>query len=458
MRFSDLAGRHVAVWGLGLEGTAVVRRLRALGLEPVIALPDAASAPSEEPRATFGAAAVSALEASEVVVKSPGVPVSSPLYRSLTDAGVEFTSATDLWLSSNSERAIGVTGTKGKSTTSSAIAHLLSAAGHPAEVAGNIGVSLLDAPECGTVVLEVSSYQAQSITVAPRVAVVTSLFPEHLPWHGSEEAYFADKLKLVSQGASDVFVCHEDGELVGRVEQTMAPDATLHLTRLPGMGFGTVGDGPRIARDPAIWAREKSGLTWEGVGNIPPEELPLMGLHNWRNLALALLTVAVILDISAGDPRAAALLDAVRTFAPLSHRMETVPSRDGRRWIDDSLATAPEAVVAALSVFPHEPVALILGGADRGLDMAPLAAYLRTRHAPVHLLLIGAAGARFGDEHASDLGHPVTVFGSMASAVDWGLSPANPAQVVLLSPGAPSFDEYTNYADRARHLRELIAP
>lgn len=437
MRFSDLADRRIAVWGLGLEGTAVVRRLRDLGHDPVIALPDAAAAPESEPEAAVGAAAVSALEAAEVIVKSPGVPVSSSLYRSLADGGVTFTSATDLWLSDNAARAVGVTGTKGKSTTSSAIAHLLSAAGHPAEVAGNIGVSLLDAPESGAVVLEVSSYQAQSITVAPRVAVVTSLFPEHLPWHGSEEAYYRDKLRLVSAGASIVVAPGADTRLVEMIRSVLPERAELHLT----------------GKSDGLWADE-AGLHWNGVGSIPAVELPLLGVHNAGNLALALLAASVA-DPSL-DP--AALLDGVRTFRPLEHRMETVPSRDGRRWIDDSLATAPEAVVAALSVFPAEPVALILGGADRGLDMAPLAAYLHTRHAPVHLLLIGAAGARFGDEHAADLGHPVTVFGSMADAVGWGLSPANPAQVVLLSPGAPSFDEYTNYADRARHLRELIAP
>lgn len=446
MRFSDLVGRRVAVWGLGLEGRAAVAALSAHGISAAVAESDADEA---------------VLRDAEVVVKSPGVPASSPLYASLLDAGVEFTSNTDLWLSENAERAIGVTGTKGKSTTSSAIAHLLEVLEEPVSLGGNIGVSLLDAAASGTVVLEVSSYQAQSITVSPRVAVVTSLFPEHLPWHGSEAAYFRDKLRLVSEGASLVVAPGHDRALVSRIIELLPARATLHLTHMPGTGITAVGDKPldvRMEPGRAIWAREKSGLTWDGVGSIPPDDLPLIGVHNAHNLALAVLTVAVALDISAGDPRAEALLAGVRTFRPLAHRMETVPSRDGRRWIDDSLATAPEAVVAALSVFGSEPVALILGGADRGLDLSPLAAYLRSRHAPVHLLLIGEAGARFGREHASGLGHPVLEFGRMADAVAWGLSPANPASVVLLSPGAPSFDEYRDYADRARHMCELIAP
>lgn len=442
MRFSDLSGRRVAVWGLGLEGRAAVSALAAHGISAAVAESDADEA---------------VLRGAEVIVKSPGVPASSPLYAELVAAGVEFTSNTDLWLSENAERAIGVTGTKGKSTTSSAIAHLLAAVGEEVSLGGNIGVSLLDAAASGTVVLEVSSYQAQSISVSPRVAVVTSLFPEHLPWHGSEEKYYADKLRLVSEGASHVIAPGHDRPLVDRILAAMPQDAALHLTH---MGNTSVVSNRDIRMDPgrAIWAREKSGLNWRDVGSIPPEELPLIGVHNAHNLALAVLTVAVALDISAGGPRAEALLAGVRTFRPLAHRMETVPSRDGRRWIDDSLATAPEAVIAALSVFESEPVALILGGADRGLDLSPLAGYLRSRHAPVHLLLIGEAGARFGREHASGLGHAVLEFGRMADAVAWGLSPANPASVVLLSPGAPSFDEYKDYADRARHMCELIAP
>lgn len=442
MRFSDLDGRRVAVWGLGLEGRSALAALEARGIDASVAESDADA---------------DVLRAADVVVKSPGVPVSSPLYASLVANGVAFTSNTDLWLSENAERAIGVTGTKGKSTTSSAIAHLLGVLGEEVSLGGNIGVSLLDSAPTGTVVLEVSSYQAQSISVSPRVAVVTSLFPEHLPWHGSAEAYFRDKLRLVSEGATHVIAPGHDQPLVDRILQVLPQDAALHLTH---RGNTSVLSNRDIRTDPgrAIWAREESGLVWEGVGTVPLTELPLIGTHNARNLALAVLAVAVALDIAAGDPRAAALLDGVRTFAPLSHRMETVPSRDGRRWIDDSLATAPEAVIAALSVFAQEPVALILGGADRGLDLAPLADYLRTRHAPVHLLLIGPAGARFGREHADGLGHAVLEFGRMADAVAWGLSVANPASVVLLSPGAPSFDEYKDYADRARHMCELIAP
>ena len=139
--------------------------------------------------------------------------------------------------------------------------------------------------------------------------------------------------------------------------------------------------------------------------------------------------------------------------------MEQIPSSDGRTWIDDGLATAPEAVVAALQAWAEDDVALIFGGADRGLDLAPLAAYLTTRPRPVDLLLIGPAGARFAAEHGDAVApHRCRTFGTLAEAVGWATSDANPARVVLMSPGAPSFDEFPDYRARSAALRSMVAP
>ena len=437
MRFSDLAGRKVVVWGHGLEGRAAAEHCRVLGIPYAVAVPDAEAVDPAHPELLPGARGVAALRAADVVIKSPGVPVTSPLYVELASAGVAFTSVLDLWLTDNAARAVGVTGTKGKSTTASAIGHLLSAVGEPSSVRGNIGRSLLE--ESGadeTVVVEISSYQAQALTVSPRIAVVTSLFPEHLPWHGSAERYFADKLKMVEHRPEHVVAPGLDARLVGMVRERLGPDTQLHLT------------GPG-----SVHADAQGDVVWPGVGRVRADELPVRGLHNAGNLALALLAARLVVDGRAGE-----LLDAARTFAPLRHRLEVIPSRDGRTWVDDNLATAPEAVVAALQAWPDDEVALIFGGADRGLDLGPVADYLRGRSAPVTMLLIGPAGARFGEEHGADLGvhrcHPCR---TLEDAVAWALSSQNGAQVVLMSPGAPSFDEYADYAARAEHLRALVA-
>jgi UDP-N-acetylmuramoylalanine--D-glutamate ligase len=173
-------------------------------------------------------------------------------------------------------------------------------------------------------------------------------------------------------------------------------------------------------------------------------ELPLLGLHNARNIALA----ARATELFGGT--APQVIEALGSFAPLPHRMEKVPSTDGRTWIDDSLATVPEAVVATLRTLPQQRVSVIVGGADRGLDYQPLLDYLRTR-TDITLVLIGPAGARIAAEWP--LPQAGTVFATFSEAMSWARSSANPADVVLLSPGAPSFDEFADYEAKSAAFR-----
>ncbi|WP_127480389.1 UDP-N-acetylmuramoyl-L-alanine--D-glutamate ligase [Nocardioides pantholopis] len=443
MRFSDLPDHGVVVWGYGREGSAAAGELARRGLDAVVALPEAdpSQAPVEAPLPVLvGDDALAALRAASAVVKSPGIPATSPLYVELAAAGVALTSLTDLWLSEHAARTIAVTGTKGKSTTASLVAHLCVAAGLRSAVVGNVGAAALsvDADALDVVALEVSSYQAQSLTVSPRVAVVTSLFAEHLPWHGSFEQYAADKLRLVAHGPEHVVLPRADPALRERVQAVLDGRTTVHLTDPEHVHVSAAGD-----------------LVWPGVGTVSRAELPLAGRHNAENIALALLAVDVAGLLADDDQRARALA-AVRTFAPLDHRLQPVPSADGRHWVDDSLATAPEAVVAALEVWAEEPVALLFGGSDRGLDLGPLLAYLAERKAPVTVFACGAAGARLAAGFPSGTPHTVLAHPTFADAVRAALAAAEPAGTVLFSPGAPSFDEYADYRDRAAALRALL--
>lgn len=435
MRFSDLLGHHVAIWGFGREGQAAFRRCLELGITPVVAEPDLTSSPDYE--AQWGADGTAALLEAEIVIKSPGVPVTSPLYGQLIAQGTRITGVTDLWLNENAHRTIGVTGTKGKSTTSALIDHLLRGLGASSTLLGNIGNPVLDEPEphAEFVVLEVSSYQAQSLTVSPRWAVVTSLFPEHLTWHGSEEAYFNDKLHLVD-GGPDWVLAGDDPALIARLEQRLP--ATTELITL-----GTT----------TIHVRD-GDVVWPGGHRLPASELPLVGSHNAGNVALALNAVCRIRALEP-DEAAAELSHALASFQPLAHRLETVPSNDGRRWIDDGLATAPAAVVASLKALGSAGICVIIGGADRGLDFAPLLEFLRSDESDTEVVLIGAAGRRIAEELES---HPIARWHceeSFAAAARWAYSDQNPASVVLLSPGAPSQDEYRDYVDRADAFRRI---
>ncbi|WP_170970340.1 UDP-N-acetylmuramoyl-L-alanine--D-glutamate ligase [Nocardioides jishulii] len=426
MRFSDLSGRRVVVWGFGREGASVTEHLRDLGVDVGVAEPDRVQGP--HPDLAYGEEGRTRLLAADVVVKSPGVPVVHPLHRELVAAGTPVTSLTDLWLNDNAERVVAVTGTKGKSTTASLLHHLLAAAGLRSSLRGNIGTSVLAEtdPPAEVVVMELSSYQAQSLTRSPRVVAVTSLFPEHLTWHGSLEAYFHDKLNAVAHGPEVVVVPAEAPEVVRRVRERVSPGTEVLLTDADGVHVDEAGD-----------------VVWPDGTRVAAPDLPLPGRHHAANIAVA-LRLAGLFDIAPTT-----LAAALRTFAPLPHRMEPVPSGDERRWIDDSLATAPEAVVASLASLPGERISVVVGGEDRGLDFSPLLSHLRS-HPELVVLLVGPAGARISAE-APDLG--AHLFDSFGEAVTWAGSAANPARVVLLSPGAPSYDEFADYTERSAAFR-----
>ena len=422
MRFEDLDGLDVVIWGAGREGRAAHAELERRGVVASYAITGDGG----------DADALARLSAADVVIKSPGVPHTSPEFVRLRELGVAITSLTDLWLSANADRVLAVTGTKGKSTTSALAQHVLTGVGIGASLVGNGGTPVTEDDAAGAqiAVAEVSSYQAADLTVSPRIAVVTSLYPEHLPWHGGFEQYVADKLNLVAHGCEVVVVPDLDGDLADLVR-------------------GRAGSARLV--DPATigisWSAD--GLDWTGVGRLDATAIPVRGAHNVANLALALTAVATGFDVDR-----AGLLMAVASFAPLAHRLEQVPSADGRRWVDDSLATNPEAVVAALETYPQERVALVLGGSDRGLSFAPLREYLAGRTGGrVEVVAVGPAGARWMAEGGS--AHS-TLADDFADALR-RLREQRGSDVVLLSPGAPSFDEFASYEERSAAFRAAAA-
>ncbi|MEQ6899945.1 UDP-N-acetylmuramoyl-L-alanine--D-glutamate ligase [Nocardioides sp. YIM 152588] len=448
MRFEELTGATVVIWGAGREGRAALAELGRRGVGAVVAVTGDGAVPDDlAPVAVTGDAAVAALESADAVVKSPGVPHTEPQFLRLRELGVTVTSLTDLWLSANPDRVIGVTGTKGKSTTSSLIHHVLGGVGLSASLVGNGGtpVTAGDTGEAQVAVTEVSSYQAADLTASPRVAVVTSLYPEHLPWHGGYERYVADKLNLLAHGPEAVVVPSAGGELARLAASRLTADTRLIAPFDMGIAFSD------------------SGLSWDGIGSLGAAEIPVRGLHNLGNVALALTAVTAYADLDR-DGRIHAL-ESLRTFAPLEHRLEHVPSDDDRTWVDDSLATAPEAVVAALRAYPGSRVTLLAGGADRGLAFAPLLSYLATRSPgtgaaaarAVDVIAVGPAGKRLLAE-AGDALPGARLAPSFATALAWAREDgAAHSDVVLLSPGAPSFDEFASYEERSAAFRAAAA-
>ncbi len=458
MRISQLeaiaaAGGRIALWGWGREGHAAWGAIRSrapalpltLFCNPVEAA-DAARLGDPLLACDTGVDAAR-LSACSVVVKSPGISPYTADALAAQAAGTRLIGGTTLWFGERAaagEVAAGtvcVTGTKGKSTTTALLAHLLRRAGLRTALAGNIGLPLLDLLDVDAEAwaIELSSYQTRDVAtsgVRPDIAVVTNLFPEHLDWHGGEQRYVEDKLSLLTAARPRIAVLN-------------AADPRLAALALPGSevrwfgradGWHLHGDVLRRGRDDVL---DTTGL-------------PLPGRHNRGNLC-AVLTAIEALGIDAA-PLAAATAD----FIPLPHRLQTLGTRDGLSWVNDSISTTPHASLAALEVFRGRPVALLLGGHDRGLDWQAFADAMPGA-APAVIVTMGQNGPRIHDllqPLAATAGFSLHAAENLESAVALArraLAERTSAGdgVLLLSPGAPSFGAYRDYTARGRHFATL---
>jgi UDP-N-acetylmuramoylalanine--D-glutamate ligase len=426
MRAADLGAARVAIWGLGREGRAAIQFLRAHHPElPLLLLDDAASASRpiefDNIQCAFGEDAVRrALEEVDVLVKSPGVSLYRPEIETARRAGVKITSLLNLWFAENlGIRTICITGTKGKSTTASLTAHILGRLGRKAALAGNIGVPVteIDPSVAEFAVIEVSSYQAADFDGMGDVGVLTSLFPEHLDWHLTLDSYYRDKLNLLRHSRYAV------------INRELAPAAGL---------------ARYFFNDPAAFHSRGTAIFDDGerIGDVKNRYLARP--HNLSNVCAA-LTVAKVLGF---DPRAA--LAAVRDFRALPHRQQEIGEIAGVLYVDDSISTAPESTLAALEVYAGRDITLIAGGYDRGIDYGKLIAKLAGGAARA-VVCLGISGERIYTTLRAAPDHPDTTLArSMEAAVAWARQKTPKGGVVLLSPAAPSYGDYHDFAERGR--------
>ena len=446
MRLADLRGRSVAVWGTGREGRAAVTAVAAHGPSRLIAVDDSAnflSVPWEGELAALaplagGDHAQAALVAADVVVRSPGVPQTHPWMADLRARGVTVTGGSALWLADHANRTIGVTGSKGKSTTASLISHLLAAVGRPNVFGGNIGVPLLDLPPAEQYVLELSSYQCSDLTDSPRVAVVTSLFPEHLDAHGGEREYYRDKLNLLAHGPELIVINGADERLVA---ETVAIKDANGFAAIPAAG----GDSRfRVEDDNQVYCSDEA--------LFPRDALKLRGRHNGRNLCVA-LAVLDGMGIDVVGERDT-LRAAVESFEGLPHRLAEIEDPSGLTFVDDTLSTSPYSAMHAIDAYEGRPLTVLVGGTDRGLDYSPLREHLRDRE--ITVIGLPDSGPRILAELAGLAGVRTEAAEDLPSAVRLArkLTPAE--GVVLLSPAAPSYGRFRNFEHRSEVFAQAI--
>lgn len=450
MRICQLDGRRIALWGWGREGRAAYRAIRSrlpqLPLTLFCSAEEASEAASlgDAHLVTETDATAERLGAFDVVVKSPGISPYRPEAIAAGERGTRFIGGTALWFAEHADsdgvvaRTACVTGTKGKSTTTALLAHLLRAGGHVTGLAGNIGLPLLEvldpAQEPEFWAVELSSYQTGDVArsgARPHIAVALNVFPEHLDWHGSEARYVEDKLRLLTEAAPRIAVVN-------------ANDPRLAALPLPASVVLRFGDDQG-------WHLREDDLYRGERFVMDTRALPLPGRHNRGNLCAVLTAIEALgLDAAALAPHAA-------SFRPLPHRLQTVGTRHGITYVNDSISTTPHASLAALDCFSQRRVAILVGGHDRGLPWEDFAAAMR-EHAPLAVITMGQNGPRIHallSPVAAQGGFELSEAADLADAMTQAKGLLGDDGVVLLSPGAPSFGMYRDYVARGRHFAEL---
>lgn len=428
MLLRELAGKTVCILGFGKEGKAALAAIRHHAPTASITLADrnadiATSAEAAGLPTQLGDAWLTDLARFDILIKSPGIPPQP----ALDAVRANTTTATRLFFSEVRERGaiiVGVTGTKGKSTTSSLLAAMLRDAGKDALLLGNIGtpsLSKMESIKKNTIIVhELSSYQLQDLDVSPRIAVVTSFFPEHLDYHGSIESYLDAKCHITRfQGPDDaVFFCAASAGAV-RIAQE--------------------GEGRKIPF---------------GADDAPVAitETYLLGAHNLSNIGGAFLVAQAL-----GVPATSAIA-TIRAFQGLPHRLQMVGRYGGIDWVDDAISTTPESAIAALEALGDRVDTVILGGQDRGLEFTALGNHLTARTAVRTAILFPGTGPRIREAIAAAGRRDITMIdaATMEDAVRIAAEHTNSGAICLLSTASPSYNMFKNFEEKGDVFQRCV--
>lgn len=399
----------------------------------------------------------------DVCVASPGISENSDFYHAAQAVSVEVISEVEFaWRESAADSVwVAITGTNGKTTTTALAAHILETCGMKAQAVGNIGDTCIDAVASGEVecyVAEVSSYQLASTKLfKPEVAVLLNITPDHLKWHGSLEAYAEAKRKVYANCDENCTVVLDATNDVVRAYVRELKKQPAEVRKFSYIPLGTCHGLNESMREDACGSDTAAFLgngvltvDFKGVKHAlcAASDLQIKGEHNASN-ALAAASCAIALGCED-----AKIVEGLKSFAPLEHRIEPCGSIAGVHCYNDSKATNVDATLKALAAFdPQRPIVL-LGGCDKGTDLADLVAGAEEHCKAV--VCFGAAGARFlkAFEGAK---LPVYSAGNMESALDEALAHAQAGDIVTLSPACSSFDEFTCFEERGEVFKKLVA-
>ena len=430
-------GKRVLLLGFGREGRALYRRMtqvggyRSLGISVANEIKDA----PEGVTLHIGADYQAAMQEYDIVFKSPGI-VLKPEYQP-DKLSCRVTSLTELFLSAYRDQCIGITGTKGKSTTSSLLYHVLHEAGVPSVLGGNIGIPTAElyeqiGPET-VIVMETGVHQLEYNHVSPKTAVFLNLYEEHLDHYGTFAYYAYCKENIYrNQKPGDLLICGEpslpaEGDCQAEVLRLAKDDLNADVSLLGG-----------------------NTMYYRGATCEIPADISLTGEHNRYNCAVV---YALAKRLGLSDQQ---ITDGIRSFQPLPHRLSPIGIYHGIRWYDDSISTACETCIQALNSLPDTDTVLI-GGMDRGISYTQLLDYLH--HSPVpHIILMSDSGKRIlqeADAYPETLRSRMQYAADLPEAVAIAKKITQQGKICLMSPAAASYNGYQNFEKRGEHFKAL---
>jgi len=453
---TDWNGKRVTILGGARQGQAAARWLAHHGASVTVndrrtaeQMAAARSALDDTPVTwVLGSHPVEILDTTDIVCRSGGVPLDNPIVVEAARRGIPLTNDTQVFMETVPCQTVGITGSSGKTTTTTLVGQMAKTAfGDKVYVGGNIGDPLLNyvdkmKPD-DLAILEISSFQLEQMTLSPNVATVLNITPNHLDRHNTMEAYTAAKQRILNfQATGDTAIlCREDPgswRLRGKVN-----------SRLISFGFGHIPgkqDGSFLSD--GILHLRKRGVE---IPLLRRDQIQLRGEHNVMN-ALA----AFAIGYAAGLPLDA-MREAAEDFRAVAHRLELVREWNGAKWYNDSIATAPERTMAAIRSFT-EPIVLLLGGRDKNLPWEELAALVHERVERV--VIFGEAAEKIAaalEQAHGPLQKTVERCKDLEEAVQAAARVTEPGEVVLLSPGGTSFDQFRDFEERGEAFRKWVS-
>jgi UDP-N-acetylmuramoylalanine--D-glutamate ligase len=458
---NNWSGKRILIIGAARQGLALARFLSERGADVILNDQRSTAQMREEMESlkdtavkwALGNHSINLLENVDLVSLSGGVPLTLPIVQEAIHREILLTNDAQIFLQEVSDSAatvIGITGSAGKTTTTTLVGRMAAGAVTPPQAAwvgGNIGnplISDLDLIKpADLVVMEISSFQLDQMTISPHIACILNITPNHLDRHGTMSAYISAKARLLDfQLASDIAVLNREDRVSWNLKPRVKGQLVTFGPERPEAGL----DGVFVEDGMILF---QLGSEFETI--MPVANIKLRGKHNLMNV-LAACAVAH----AAGFPTAA-IEAALVDFTGVAHRLEFVAERGGAGWYNDSIATAPERTIAAIQAF-DEPLVLMLGGRDKKLPWDDLAELIK--HRVDHVIAFGELSplvtAALGPLQENHRPYTLTSCRNLEDAVLVAREVASTGDIVLLSPGGTSFDEFKDFEERGERFRSLV--